>query len=458
MGVDAPVPVLSGRLPSTFRFGTATAAGQVEGAAAEDGRGPSVWDAWASEPGRIADGSTPEVAADHYRRMEEDVALLERLGAPVYSFSISWSRVLPGGRGEINEAGLDFYDRLVDRLVAAGIEPVATLHHWDLPQALEEDGGWLNRATVDAFAAYAAIVGERLADRVGQWVPVSEPAVTAYRGYGVGDGAPGRHLMFDALPAVHHLLLAHGRAAVALRAAGATTIGCANNHAPMWPASDDEADVGTTKLFDSLWNGMFLEAMLLGRYPADLAPMLEEFVHPGDLATIRQPLDFYGINYYSPLRVAAAEADAPSPFKFVDIVGHPHTDAGWAIVPMALREWLILTRARFRAALPPLVITECGMALGVEPDESGAIDDSLRVLYLDRHIDAIAAAIERGVDVRGFYVWSLLDSWEWTNGFVSRYGLVHVDPETRERTPKRSFGWYAALVAAHAGRREPGAG
>ncbi len=447
------VAALAGRFPRGFRFGTVTSATQVEGAADVDGRGPSIWDTWAAAPGRVIDGSTPAVACDHYRRHSEDVALLARLGAPSYRFSVAWPRVQPTGRGPVNPAGLAFYDRLVDELLEAGVDPMVTLLHADLPQALEDDGGWLHPDTAERFAEYAAVVGDRLADRVRDWVPISEPVVMTLRDYGWGDRAPGHRLMFDALWASQHALLAHGRAVVALRAAGAERVGCANNHAPMWPASDDPADVGVTKLFDALWNGLFLEPMVLGRYPADLAPLLEDIVQPGDLATIRQPLDFYGINYYSPVRVAAenggVDGTDDSLFRFVEVLGHERTDNGWAIVPEALQEWLIMTRARYRAALPPFVITEAGAALAGRAGPDGVIDDQDRIDYLTSHLEAVANAIARGVDVCGFHVWSLLDTWEWTDGFVPRYGLVEVDHETQERRPKRSFSWYADLVAAH---------
>ena len=348
-----PQPPQYPRLPPGFRFGTSTAAYQIEGAAAEDGRGPSIWDTFTAEPGRITDGATGVVACDHYHRVEEDVALMKRLGAGGYRFSLAWTRIQPTGRGAPEPRGLAFYDRLIDTLLAADVQPMATLFHWDLPQALEDDGGWLNRATVDAFAEYAAIVGERFADRVEHWIPVNEPNVVTMLGYATGAHAPGRQLMFDALPVAHHLLLAHGRATIALRQAGAGSVGCANNHAPMWPASDEPADVGATKLFDALWNGMFLEPMLLGRYPADLAPLLEDVIRDGDLATIRQPLDFYGVNYYNPMKIAAAGDEAPMPFESRELVGYPTTDFGWPVVPDALGEWLIMFRARYRAALPP---------------------------------------------------------------------------------------------------------
>ncbi|GAA1477276.1 GH1 family beta-glucosidase [Nocardioides aestuarii] len=435
-------------LPPGFVFGTSTAAYQIEGAVSEDGRGPSIWDTFCAEPGRIADGSSGEVACDHYHRFDEDVALMEGLGTQGYRFSISWPRIQPTGRGPANVAGLDFYDRLVDRLLAGGISPMATLYHWDLPQGLQDDGGWLNRDTIERFADYAAIVGERLADRVAHWVPVNEPNVVTLLGHGLGTHAPGRAMIFDALPVAHHLLLAHGRAAIALREAGATSIGCANNHAPIWPASDKDEDIGAAKLFDAIWNGMFLEGMLLGRYPNDLRPLLEHVVQPGDGATIRQPLDFYGVNYYNPMKVAAAPETAELPFEILDVIGYPTTDFGWPIVPDALREWLIMFRARYRAALPPIVITESGCSFDDVPDEHGVVDDQRRIDYLDAHLKAIATAIQRGVDIRGYYCWSLIDNFEWAEGYTQRFGLVHVDFESQARTPKKSYEWYRDVIAA----------
>ena len=257
--------------------------------------------------------------------------------------------------------------------------------------------------------------------------------------------------MFDSLWASHHMLLAHGRAAIELRRHGAQSVGCANNHAPVWPASDDDADVGASKIYDGLWNGMFLEPMLLGRYPVDLAPLLDGLAEPGDMATIRQPLDFYGVNYYNPMKIAAAPEDADMPFELRDVVGYPTTDFGWPVVPDALREWLIIFRARYRAALPPIMITESGCAYNMGPDEDGVVDDQPRIDYLHAHLTAVSEAIERGVDVRGYYCWSLLDNFEWAEGFSQRFGLVHVDYDTLERTPKRSFRWYADLIAAQPG-------
>jgi beta-glucosidase len=372
--------------------------------------------------------------------------LLADLGVTHYRFSLAWPRIQPDGRGGVNEKGLDFYRRLLDAWQEKGIEPWVTLYHWDLPQALEDAGGWLNRETADHFAEYAALLGERFSDRVEHWIPVNEPNVVTMLGYGSGIHAPGKTLMFDALPVAHHLLLAHGRAAIALRAAGASSVGCANNHAPMWPASEDEADVGASKLFDALWNGMFSEPMLFGRYPFDLAPLVEDVVKAGDMATIRQPLDFYGVNYYNPMRIAAADEDAPMPFEPLEIVGYPTTDLGWPVVPDALREWLITLRARYRAALPPIIITESGCSYGAKPDADGVVDDQDRIDYLDAHLRAVAVAVRAGVDVRGYYTWSLLDNFEWAEGYTQRFGLVYVDYETQARIPKRSFDWYAETI------------
>lgn len=440
------------QLPPGFHFGTSTASYQIEGATEDDGRGPSIWDAFTARPGAVVDGSTARVATDHYHRWAEDVDLMRRLGAGSYRFSISWPRIQPTGRGPANPAGIAFYDRLIDGLLEAGVRPLVTLYHWDLPLALEDDGGWLNRNTVERFAEYADIVGRAFADRVEHWVPISEPNVHTIRGYGDGSHAPGKALVFGALPAAHHLLLGHGRAAIALRQAGASSVGCANNHAPIWPASQSDADVGAAKLFDALWNGLFMEPMMLGRYPLGMDALVEEYVHPGDMATIRQPLDFYGINYYYPLKIAATPDDSPMPFELLDVLGYPTTDDGAPIVPDALREFLIMFRARYRAALPPIMITENGGSFLDAPDEHGVVGDERRIDFLQRHLHAVATAVQRGVDVRGYFAWSLLDNFEWAKGYTTRFGLVHVDFETLERTPKKSFQWYADLIAAQQGQ------
>ena len=442
-------------LPPGFELGVSSTAYQVEGAVEEDGRGPSVWDVFTAKPGSVRDSSTGAVAADHYHRRSEDVALLARLGVDAYRFSVSWPRIQPHGRGLLNAAGCSFYDRLVDELLEAGIKPVVTLHAWDLPQTLQEDGGWLNPGTVEAFAQYAARLGDLLGDRVAHWIPIDEPNVLAFMGYATGRHAPGFALGFDALHASHHLLLGHGRAVVALRESGVRSIGCANNHAPMWPVSDDEADVGATKLVDALWNAMFLEPMLLGRYPADLVPLLEPIVEDGDLAVIRQPLDFYGVSYYAPHKIGATSEEAEVPFEECELLGYPRTASGLAVVPDALREWLITFRARYRAALPPLVITGYGASTlaGPEVSREEALADGERVEHLDAPLQAVATACRRGVDVRGFFARSFLDGFEWAAGHTHAYGLVHVDPRTGARTPKDSFSWFASVIAAQTASR-----
>lgn len=442
MGEGAP------RLPADFVFGTSTAAYQVEGASNEDGRGPSIWDTFAAEPGRIADGSNGSVACDHYHRYREDVALMARLGAEGYRFSIAWPRIQPTGSGPANAPGLAFYDRLVDELLAHDIAPMATLYHWDLPQPLEDTGGWLSRYTAERFGEYAALVAERLADRVAHWVPVNEPNVASLLGYALGMNAPGRALTFDALPAAHHLLLGHGLATSALRAAGAGSVGTANNHAPIWPASDSEDDRAAADLFDAIWNRIFADPILLGSYPEGFGELMGSPTLDDDLAVIAQPLDFYGVNYYNPMGVEAAAAGSELPFEQSEVAGYPTTDFGWPVVPDGLRELLLLLHERY-PAMPPVVITENGCSYAVGPDSDGVVDDQARIDYLDSHLRAVAAAIEQGVDVRGYYCWSLLDNFEWTEGYTQRFGLVHVDYETQRRTPKRSFEWYAATIRAH---------
>src|SRR4051794_40400141 len=435
------------RLPEGFLFGTSTASYQIEGAVAEDGRGPSIWDTFCAEPGRINDASSGAVACDHYHRYREDVGLLARLGVGGYRFSVSWSRVQPTGSGGLNPAGLAFYDRLVDELLAHDVAPMATLYHWDLPQALEDAGGWMSRDTAERFGEYAAVVAECLGDRVAHWVPVNEPNVASLLGYALGMHAPGRALMFDALPAAHHLLLGHGLATGALRDAGARAIGTAQNHAPMWPASDSDGDRAAADLFDTVGNRIFADPVLLGRYPEGFGELMG--AADGDLALISQPLDFYGVNYYNPMCVAApADPTSAMPFDQREIPGYPKTDFGWPVVPDGLRELLVLMHQRY-PSIPPVMITENGCSYATGPDEHGVVDDQARIDYLDGHLHAVSAAIAEGVDVRGYYCWSLMDNFEWTEGYTQRFGLVHVDYETLVRTPKRSFDWYGDLVRAH---------
>ncbi|MFG1686706.1 GH1 family beta-glucosidase [Nonomuraea sp. NPDC049269] len=431
-----------------FLWGTATAAYQIEGAAKDDGRGASIWDTFAHEPGRTRDGHTGDVACDHFHRWPEDIALMADLGVNAYRFSIAWPRVLPLGTGRVEPKGLDFYDRLVDGLLAAGIAPVPTLFHWDLPQALQDVGGWMNRDISHHFAEYAAIVAERLADRVPMWITLNEPFVHMAFGYGMGVHAPGQALLFDALPVAHHQLLGHGLAVQALRAAGARQVLITNNCTPVWPASGSAEDLAAADAYDTLHNRLFNDPILLGEYP-DLKAIgaLDDVVRDGDLAVISTPLDGLGINYYNPTRIGAP-ADDGLPFTDLGVTGYPTTAFGWPVVPDGLRELLTGLRTRYGAALPPVYVTENGCSQEDVPGPDGTIDDQGRIAFLDGHIRAVEQAAAEGVDVRGYFVWSLLDNFEWAEGYHQRFGLVHVDFDTLRRTPKASYAWLRDRIAA----------
>ena len=455
-----------------FVIGSATASYQIEGAVHEDGRGPSIWDTFSHTPGRIVDGDTGDVADDHYHRLESDLDLMASLGLEAYRFSIAWPRIQPLGSGEPNAAGLDFYSRLVDGLLARGIRPIATLYHWDLPQALEDEGGWTNRETAHRFAEYAAIVGAALGDRVATWTTLNEPWCSAYLGYGSGAHAPGRTEPLAALQAVHHLNLAHGLATQALRAV------VSNN--PEFSVTlnfhvlrgDDASSPEAVRRIDALANRAFTGPLLRGEYPADLladtAAITDwSFVHEGDLDTIRQPIDFLGVNYYSTATVRMWDGAAPrqnadghkdvggSPWpgstdvEFLVQAG-PYTAMGWNIAPDGLEELLVSLHEQFPTT--PLVITENGAAFDDEVVD-GAVHDAERVDYLRRHFTAAHRAIARGVDLRGYLVWSLLDNFEWGYGFSKRFGIVHVDYDTQQRTVKDSGAWVAELIGS---RRIPG--
>jgi beta-glucosidase len=429
------------RFPAGFLWGVSTSAHQIEGAA--DEREQSVWDTFTAEPGRVKDGSTAAVACDHYHRYREDVALLAGLGVDAYRFSISWPRVR-------SEGGLDFYDRLVDELVAAGVRPVPTLFHWDLPVAFQEGGGWLARDTASRFAEYVSLVADRLGDRVKKWITLNEPAEHTLFGHALGAHAPGKQLMFDALPAAHHQLLGHGLAVQALRASGATDIGIANSHGPTWPASQEQPDLEAADFYDLLLNRLFAEPVLLGEYPSGLGELMPGDV-AADLKTISEPLDFYGVNYYAPTRVGAPQGEdiefggltipAELPFSVQEIEDVPVTDFGWPVVPEGLTELLTTFHERYGDRLPPVVITENGCSYQ-------GVDDQDRIAYLDGHVRALHQAVEAGVDVRGYFVWSLMDNFEWAEGYARRFGLVHVDFETLARTPKASYAWYRELLRA----------
>ncbi|MFD8479563.1 GH1 family beta-glucosidase [Kitasatospora sp. NPDC059673] len=433
-------------LPAGFRWGASTAAYQIEGAVEENGRGLSVWDTFCDRPGAVKNGDSGREACDHYHRWPEDVELMRGLGLDTYRFSLAWPRVQPTGRGTANGAGLDFYDRLVDGLLAAGITPLPTLFHWDLPQALEDEGGWMQRETAFRFAEYASVVADRLGDRVPAWITLNEPFVHMVYGYALGIHAPGRSLMLDALPAAHHQLLAHGLAAAELRSRGLDVL-IANNLTPVRAASDAPEDRAAADAYDALHNRLFTDPLLLGRYPDLSAYGVGEDLHgsvrDGDLALIAAPgLDGLGVNYYNPTRIAAPTAPG-LPFAEAPIEGVPRTHFGWPVVPEGLRELLLLLRDRYGAALPPITVTESGCST------DDTLDDTFRIDYLSGHLDALARAATDGIDVRGYCTWSLLDNFEWAEGFGERFGLVHVDFTTQARTPKASYGWYRDLIAAH---------
>ncbi|GAA1971907.1 GH1 family beta-glucosidase [Catenulispora subtropica] len=459
--------------PADFLWGAATAAYQIEGAAFDGGRTASIWDTFSRVPGKVVNGDTGDIAADHYHRFRDDVALMAGLGLSAYRFSLSWSRIQPGGEGAPNVTGLDFYSRLVDELLAKDIQPVATLYHWDLPQELEDAGGWGSRVTSERFAEYAAIAAERLGDRVELWTTLNEPWCSAFLGYASGVHAPGRHEPEVALRAAHHLNLAHGLGVQALRAtlpAGAR-VALTLNPAEVRPLSQDPVDLDAARRVDALQNRIFLDPVLRGRYPEDLlrdtAHVTDwSFVQDGDLAAVSQPLDLLGVNYYNPVVVGAAVDGAEvergvdghgasdySPWvgseslRFVRMPGEP-TAMGWPIDASGLRDLLLRIHEDYGPI--PIAITENGAAFHDYIGPDGEVRDPRRVEYLRSHLVAVHEAIEAGVDVRGYFCWSLLDNFEWSYGYSRRFGVVHVDYATQRRTVKASGNWYAGVIAANA--------
>ena len=456
--------------PKDFLFGSATASYQVEGAAFEDGRGVSIWDTFSHTPGKIWNEDTGDVAADHYHRLEEDLDLMIELGLQAYRFSISWSRIQPTGRGPANAAGLAFYARLIDGLLSRGIRPIVTMYHWDLPQALEDEGGWTNRATAYAFADYAHILGEAFGDRVDTWTTLNEPWCSAYLGYGSGAHAPGHTSGEEALQAVHHLNLAHGLAILALKplVTNAPDFSITLNLHVL--RGEGETGPEAVRQIDALANRVFLGPLLLGAYPADVfedtAGITDwAFVLPGDTEIIRQPLDVLGVNYYSTTLVRLWDGVSPrqnsdghkdvggSPWPGADRVEFltqpgPYTEMGWNIEPAGLEELLVSLHEEFPGQ--PLMVTENGAAFAdevVQTPDGARVHDPLRIDYLRRHFTAAHRAMARGVDLRGYQVWSLMDNFEWGYGYSKRFGIVHVDYDTLVRTPKDSARWYSSLIA-----------
>lgn len=469
--------VLPGALnfPEGFLWGTATASYQIEGAATADGRAPSIWDTFSHTPGKTFHGDTGDIACDHYHRFEEDVDLMAGLGLGAYRFSIAWPRVQPDGRGPVNQPGLDFYRRLVDRLLQKGIRPVVTLYHWDLPQPLQDDGGWVNRATPDRFADFASLVAGALGDAVHLWVTLNEPWVSAFVGHELGQHAPGISSTSKAVKAAHNLLRAHGTAVRALRAslpAGAQ-VGITLNLAPVHPATPAEEDTRAAERVSDYVNGWFLDPVLRGNYPEQLHAryaqmMTEDFVHSGDMADIKADIDFLGVNYYTTRTVASGRSNdrgdhyservatpmgrRPLP-PYLDAVqttvpGAARTTKGWAIQPDGLRELLMWLTSRYGRL--PLYVTENGAAFSDYVDPNGAVHDPERIDYLRSHFTAAHQAITAGVDLRGYFVWSLLDNFEWADGYSQRFGLVFVDFKSQERTAKRSARFMAEVCQTNA--------
>jgi beta-glucosidase len=449
-------------LPPGFELGVATAAYQIEGGAHEGGRGRSIWDTFSHTPGRVRGGDTGDIACDHYHRYAEDVALMGDLGVDGYRFSVGWPRIQPDGRGPANQAGLAFYDRLVDSVLEQGIAPAVTLYHWDLPQALEDDGGWRNRDTAQRFAEYAALVHGHLGDRVQRWITLNEPWCSSFLGYAIGRHAPGLQEGEGALAAAHHLLLGHGLAVSALRADArqGQQVGITLNLQPVAAATDSPQDIAASERALLAANLLFTDPLIEARYPEQARQTyaaLTDFgyLQDGDLATIAAPLDFLGVNYYFPSRVRALPYAQEDPAlrsaddlgtENVIMPGQELTAMGWPVEPAGLTRLLKWLRDTY-PTLPPLYITENGRAGEEVVDAAGQVDDPDRVRYLDGHLRAVVDAIDAGVDVRGYYCWSLLDNFEWAEGYAKRFGLVHVDYQTQKRTPKTSFSWFRATIA-----------
>ena len=438
------------RFPADFTWGVATSAFQIEGASSADGKGPSIWDTFCRVPANIIDASNGDVACDHYHRYLEDVELIASLGVDAYRFSMAWSRVQPLGSGAWTEAGFDFYRRLLDALDARGIAAHLTLYHWDLPQALQDNGGWLNRDTAHRFADYAAEVSRRFGDRLASIATHNEPWCSANLGYGNGQFAPGVADARSAIQVSHHLLLSHGLAMNAMRAVGAAAkLGIVLNQWSADPATDSAADRALAELEYARSVQWFMDPIFKGRYP-ELALRAHganaPVVHEGDFAAICQPLDFLGVNYYF-----RAFCSAETPPRLPP-AAHARTDMGWEVYPQGLTELLLKLHAEYQ--LPPVYITENGMA-SADRIEAGEVNDAARIDYVRTHLAALADAMAQGVDVRGYFLWSLLDNFEWNSGYAKRFGIVHVDYETQRRTPKASARWYRHFVAHQRGASAP---
>ena len=438
-------------LAPDFRWGAATAAYQIEGAVAEDGRSPSIWDTFCRVPGAIDNGDTGDIACDHYHRWPEDIGLMRRLGLDSYRFSIAWPRILPDGTGRVNGAGIDFYDRLVDKLLEAGVTPFPTLYHWDLPQVLQDRGGWPARETAYAFAEFASVVGERLGDRVTDWFTINEPLCSAWIGHLEGTMAPGIKDLSLAIPASHHLLLGHGLATAALRAAapGPVRIGAVLNLSPCDPASETDADVAAAVRADGHTNRWWLDPLYGRGYPSDMIEVygIEPPVRDGDLDTIAAPMDHFGLNYYF-RQVVTDDPTGDPPFaRMVSVPDWTLTAMGWEVYADGLEQ--LLVRLSDEYGVRRIYVTENGSAWPDEIEPDGNVEDKDRIAYLEQHLEACLRAARHGAPVAGYFAWSLMDNFEWAYGYAKRFGLVHVDYETQRRTIKASGYRYADIIRTH---------
>lgn len=437
------------RFPDGFLWGAATAAYQIEGAAREDGRGESIWDRFSHTPGKTVNGDTGDVACDHYHRWQEDIAVMRELGLDAYRFSTSWPRILPAGHGAINRAGLDFYNRLVDGLLEAGIDPWITLFHWDLPQALEDRGGWVNRDTIEAFAEYTDVLTRRVGDRVRNWITINEPWVVAHLGYNWGVMAPGRQDLKEALQVAHSLLVAHGRAADVVRAnVPGSRVGITLNLSHVYPDSDRQEDLEAAHTVDGFSNRWFLDPVMKGEYPADMVQLFggaAPEVDRHDFELITRPTDFLGINSYNP-QYAKADAGHPMGATVVEREGE-HTAMGWIVEPQGFED--LLVRVQNDYAPQAIYVTENGAAFEDPQPVAGRVADPRRTSYIRRHLLAAHRAIAQGTNLKGYFVWSLLDNFEWAFGYSKRFGITRVDYGTQERTIKDSGRFYAGVIEAN---------
>jgi beta-glucosidase len=439
--------------PKDFIWGVATSSYQIEGAALEDGRGECIWTRFSHTPGNVANNETGDVACDHYHRYQEDVGLMKQLGLNAYRFSVSWPRVLPQGYGERNAAGLDFYDRLVDELLQANVQPFLTLYHWDLPQTLQEQGGWANPAIVQWFADYAGVMAERLGDRVKDWMTLNEPFVSALIGYWEGRHAPGIQDLPTAYRAAHHLHLAHGAAMDVLREQVPDgKLGIAINVTQFDPLTEDEKDVLATQRMDGFVNRWFLDPVFKGSYPADIVEILGDVLNGIDLDEVKQaakPMDFLGINYYFRSFVAWNDNQSPLNAQSVFREEVPHTEMGWEISPESFTK--ILVRVNKDYSPEGIYITENGASFADPAPQNGVVEDPLRIDYLKGHLEAVEKALEQGVPMQGYFLWSFMDNFEWAHGYSKPFGIVHVNFDTQERTFKRSAYWYRDFIRSNSG-------